>query len=73
MTKQNTQLQTAMFFLDIGWRVSLPLVLLVVVGSILDNQFKTKPLFIIIGLILSIFVTTWTFYNLYKKMTKGKN
>ncbi len=73
MTKQNVNLKTAMIFLDIGWRVSIPLVIFVIIGSILDNQFGTKPLFIFIGIILSIFVTTWTFYRLFKQITKEKD
>ncbi len=73
MTKQNIHLKTAVIFLDIGWRVSIPLVIFVILGSILDNKFATKPLFIIIGIILSIFVTTWTFYRLYKQITKEKD
>jgi F0F1-type ATP synthase assembly protein I len=73
MTKQNTHQPTALIFLDIGWKVSLPLVFLVIIGSLLDSQFGTKPLFIIIGVILSIFVTAWVFYRLYKQMSKDQS
>jgi len=72
MAKQNTHQSTALIFLDIGWKVSLPLVFLVIIGSLLDNQFGTKPLFIIIGVILSIFVTALVFYRLYKQMSKDQ-
>ena len=72
MAKHNTHQPTALIFLDIGWKVSLPLVFLVIIGSLLDNQFGTKPLFIIIGVILSIFVTAWVFYQLYKQMSKDQ-
>jgi F0F1-type ATP synthase assembly protein I len=72
MTKQNIHLQTILVFLDIGWKVSLPLVFLVLIGSLLDNQFGTKPLFIFAGIALSIFTTTWVFYRLYRQISKEK-
>ena len=72
MTKQNTNLKTAMIFLDIGWRISIPLVILIIIGSLLDNHFNTKPLFIFIGIILSLSITSWTIYHLYKQILKGK-
>jgi len=72
MTKQNTHQSTALIFLDIGWKVSLPLVFLVIIGSLLDSQFGTKPLFIIIGIMISVIITAYFFYRLYKQMSKDQ-
>jgi len=60
-------------FFDIGWRISIPLVLVAVAGSILDNHFHTKPLFILVGLGLSLVTTSWAIYRLVKRQLPGKN
>jgi len=65
------QKSTAFIFIDIGWRISIPLVLAVLAGSMLDKHFDTKPLFILVGLGLSMITTTWAIYRLVKQQMLG--
>lgn len=50
-------------YLGIGYYVSAPLIIGVFLGVLADIFFKTKPLFIIIFIIIG---TIGTFYNLFK-------
>ena len=50
-------------YAGIGYYVGAPLLLGVFLGLLIDNFFKTKPLFIIIFIIIG---TIGTFYNLFK-------
>ncbi len=46
-----------------GWYIGVCIILGVLGGLWLDNKFSTRPLFVIIGLILGIFVA---FYGVYR-------
>jgi hypothetical protein len=70
MKKQYKKQYSPLIFLDMGWKISLSLVLLVIVGSYLDSKFHTKPLFILIGIFLSLFTTSLIIYLNVKPFTK---
>ena len=46
------------FAMDVGFSISLPLAGFIFIGHLLDKNFDTKPLFLIIGLLLSLATTT---------------
>lgn len=50
-------------YIGIGYYLGAPLLIEVFLGLLVDNFLKTKPLFIIIFIILG---TIGTFYNLFK-------
>ena len=50
-------------YIGIGYYVGAPLIIGVFLGLVVDGFFKTKPLFIIIFIIIG---TIGTFYNLFK-------
>jgi len=52
----------ALSLLGIGWYIGLSIIAGVLGGLWLDNTFNTKPLFVIIGLILGLVVA---FYGVY--------
>lgn len=55
-------------YLNVGYYLVIPLLLGVFLGLVLDNWFKTKPIFVGIGIVIG---TTACFYNLYKLLKNG--
>lgn len=56
------------FAADIGFSIAIPLAAFVYIGHILDSRFGSRPLFILVGLFLSLFSTTIIMYKKIKKM-----
>ena len=70
--------EAAFRLIGVGWYVSGCIVLGVVAGIWLDNKLNTKPLLVIVGLILGIVVAFYGVYrmilpNINKKQNKGKS
>jgi len=57
-------------FIEIGWRISLPLALMVIAGNWIDTKLQTKPTFIFVGIFLSLFMSCYSIYRMIKKFTK---
>ncbi len=57
---------------QIGWTVSLPLVILIILGFFLDQKFATKPLFTLIGLGIGVLISLSFLYQLIKKLIQTK-
>ena len=53
----------AMQFLDTGWRVALPIAGLSYIGIRLDEHYGTNPRYALIGLFLSLFISTALVYK----------
>lgn len=51
--------------IGVGWFIAISILLGILGGLWLDNRFATKPLFVIIGLILGI---TVAFYGVYQML-----
>ncbi|MFA6296050.1 MAG: AtpZ/AtpI family protein [Patescibacteria group bacterium] len=49
--------------LQFGYTIIIPLIIFLLIGIFLDNRFKTSPLFIFIGVILSIVISTIGIYK----------
>jgi ATP synthase protein I len=49
--------------MELGFSVAIPLVVLAYLGSWADNQFGTKPLFLILGVLVGVFSG---FYNIFR-------
>ena len=65
--QQHDNLFIAPALFEIGFRISIPLVLMVIFGSYVDNKLGTKPLFILLGIFFSLFTS---FYGIYKSYHK---
>ncbi len=55
------------FAYDVGFAIIMPLVIFVIIGHVLDDQFNTKPLFLISGILLSLITTAIAIYKKTKK------
>ncbi|MFC2073015.1 AtpZ/AtpI family protein [Chloroflexota bacterium] len=70
--------QAALRLIGVGWFIGISILLGVLAGLWLDDRFDTKPLFVIVGLILGIIIAFYGVYrmilpNINKKQTKGKS
>ena len=64
--------QVALRFIGVGWFVGISIVLGVLGGLWLDGKLGTKPLFVIIGLILGIVVAFYGLYRMLLPLVKDK-
>jgi ATP synthase protein I len=64
--------QAALRFIGVGWYVGLSILGGVLAGLWLDNRFGTKPLFVIIGLILGLAVAVYGVYRMFSLISNNK-
>lgn len=70
--------EAAFRLVGMGWYVGICIVLGVLGGLWLDNKFNTRPILVIVGLILGIVIAFYGVYrmilpNINKKQNKGKS
>lgn len=53
---------------DIGFTISVPLVIFIYLGHILDIKFGTKIIFTLIGLPIAMTISIWSIYLKIKKI-----
>lgn len=64
--------QAALRFIGVGWYVGLSILGGVLAGLWLDGKFSTKPIFVIIGLVLGIAVAVYGVYKVFSLFTDEK-
>jgi len=57
--------QAALRLIGVGWFIGISILLGVLAGLWLDGKFNTKPLFVIVGLILGVVIA---FYGVYRML-----
>jgi ATP synthase protein I len=62
----------ALSLIGVGWYIGLSIVAGVLGGLWLDDRVNTKPLFVIIGLILGIVVAVYGVYRMVEPLLKDK-
>lgn len=73
MEKPDAKEETAKSFravplaFELGFTIALPIVFLALAGRLLDKHLTTSPIFLLIGILTSIVITT---VLVYKKMSK---
>ncbi len=58
------------FAMDVGFSIALPLAGFAYIGILIDKNYGSSPIFLIIGLILSLFTTTIILIKKVKKYLK---
>jgi F0F1-type ATP synthase assembly protein I len=58
------------FAMDVGFSIALPLAGFAYVGILIDKNYGSSPIFLIIGLILSLFTTTIILMKKVRKYLK---
>ncbi len=56
-----------------GWYIGVSIVLGVLGGLWLDSKYGTKPLWLIVGLVLGIVVAVYGVYQMLLPLIKNKN
>lgn len=47
---------------ELGYTIAIPIVLFALVGRLLDNKLGTSPWLLLIGILLSILISSWLVY-----------
>jgi F0F1-type ATP synthase assembly protein I len=56
--------------LSLGYAIAIPIIVLALGGRLLDRQFGTSPLFLLIGVSVSIILSRFGVYYRIKKIIK---
>ena len=70
MKEDNKKISIPSIILEVGYEISIPLVLCVIAGVWLDKKFGTLPLFLLLGIFISLFITGFGIYKILKKYLK---
>ncbi len=58
------------FAFDLGFAIIIPLIIFALGGRFLDKKFETSPLFLIIGILISLIFTSVAVYKKTRKFTR---
>ena len=65
------------FAWQLGYNITIPLVVLALIGKILDKKFNSSPYLLIISIFLSIIISSYIVYfkasKAIKKISEDKN
>ena len=53
---------------DLGFTVIIPIIAFILLGRYLDEKFNTAPVFILIGIILGVFLSSYGAYRMTMKV-----
>jgi F0F1-type ATP synthase assembly protein I len=62
----------ALRLIGVGWFIGISILLGVLGGLWLDNKFATKPLFVLVGLILGLTVASYGVYQMLLPLIRNK-
>jgi F0F1-type ATP synthase assembly protein I len=62
----------ALRLIGVGWFIGISILLGVLGGLWLDNKFATKPLFVLVGLILGLTVAFYGVYQMLLPLIRNK-
>lgn len=65
--------QTAFRLIGVGWYIGISILLGIVGGVWLDSKYDTKPLWVIVGLVLGIAVAVYGVYQMLLPLIRDKN
>lgn len=67
MAKKPNKFNIGRSLLMVAVRISLPLLLLVLLGVVADSYLNANPKFLVFALCLSLITTTWAIFHTLKK------
>ena len=69
-TSEIKNLNLTRLALELGFSISIPLVGLALIGKLLDRTYDSSPLFLITGILLSLFVSIALIYRKVKDVLR---
>jgi F0F1-type ATP synthase assembly protein I len=70
MKKEDKQISAPGILLEVGYEISIPLVLFVILGVWIDKKLGTLPLFLLLGIFISLITTSLAIAKVIKKYLK---
>ena len=55
---------------ELGYTIAIPIVVFALVGRFADTYFDTSPLLLLLGIFISIILTSWLVYKKTVKLLK---
>jgi len=55
---------------ELGYTIAVPIVVFALAGRFVDKYFDTSPLFLLVGILISIILTSWLVYKKTVKLLK---
>lgn len=55
---------------ELGYMIAIPIVVLGFGGAFLDKKYGTSPLFILLGIVISVTISSISVYKKVKSLTK---
>lgn len=68
--EDNKQVSVPGILLEVGYEISIPLVLFVILGVWVDRKLNTLPLFLLLGIFVSLITTSFAIAKVIKKYLK---
>lgn len=68
--KKEIKISVPSILLEIGFEISVPLVIFVILGVYIDRRLNTLPLFLLLGIFISLLTTTFALTKVMKKYLK---
>jgi len=65
--------QTIGVSMQIGYIITLPLIILVISGKILDKHYNSSPFFLLVGMVLALIVSSIAVFIKMRKIIKKIN
>jgi len=65
--------QTIGISMQLGYIITLPLIVLVIAGRILDKQYSSSPFFLLVGMFLALMVSSIAVFIKIRKIIKKIN
>jgi F0F1-type ATP synthase assembly protein I len=62
--KENSSWSALGFAWQLGYSITIPIVIFALIGRLLDKKLETSPWFLLIGILISIIISS---YIVYKK------
>lgn len=53
---------------ELGYMIAIPIVIFALIGRFADRFFDTSPWLLLIGILISIFTSTWLIYRKVKEV-----
>lgn len=57
---------------ELGFMIAVPVAIFSLLGGFLDRKLETSPIFILIGIFVSIFVSGYSIYQKIKSITDNQ-
>ncbi len=71
MSKEKPFYSALSLSFELGYLIAIPIIAFALIGRLIDKRYDTSPWFLLVGIIVSIIVSTWIVYLKTTKILSG--